>query len=302
MGGDDYFHPSLPGRFEPSGDLKVDYSFTRYLAAKKTIDDRSLNHEVWRALRGGVPAGPLLILEVGAGTGTMVERLASRGLRWANGGYTAIDADTENIAEARRRLDAIDLPGAVKLETEDVHVFATRERERRRWDLIVAHAFLDLVNITQVLPDLFTLLRPGGWFYFTINFDGLTVFEPRDDLDNHVIKQYHRTMDERREGGRATAGSRAGRALLLEIPAAGGEIVAAGSSDWIVLPRSGRYPADEAYFLHHIIHFFESSLTGRAAIDAAQLAGWLERRRAQIDTGELVFIAHQIDVCGYISE
>lgn len=282
----------------------MDYSFTRYLAAKKTVDDRSLNQGVWRALLEALQPGPLRILEVGAGTGTMVERLAEWGLRWANGHYTAIDADAGNIDEARRRLGAIELPGAVELEAVDVHAFATREKGRRQWDLVVAHAFLDLVDIKRTLPELFGLLRPGGWFYFTINFDGLTAFAPPDDpeLDDLIIDQYHRTMDERRIEGGATAGSRAGRSLPAQIPVAGGEIVAAGSSDWVVWPRKGRYPADEAYFLHHILHFFESSLTGRAEIDPARLAAWLDRRHAQIDAGELIFIAHQIDVCGYITE
>lgn len=280
----------------------MEYSFTRYLAAKKTVDDRSLNQGVWRDLLDVLQPWPLHILEVGAGTGTMVERLADWGLRWRK--YTAIDADAENIEETRRRLEALELPGPVELAVEDVHAFAAREKGRRQWDLVIAHAFLDLIDITRILPELFGLLRLGGWFYFTINFDGLTAFEPVIDpaFDEQIIEQYHRTMDERETDGQPSAGSRAGRSLLAQIPAAGGEIVAAGSSDWVVLPRSGRYPADEAYFLHHILHFFETSLTGRAEIDPARLAAWLDRRHAQIDAGELIYIAHQIDVCGYLLE
>jgi hypothetical protein len=108
-------------------------------------------------------------------------------------------------------------------------------------------------------------------------------------------------MDERLVAGRPSGGSRAGRALLTQIPAAGGEILAAGSSDWVVIPHSGGYPADEAYFLHHILHFFEDSLSGRPELDPARLSEWLARRREQIDSAELIFIAHQIDVCGRIA-
>jgi hypothetical protein len=107
-------------------------------------------------------------------------------------------------------------------------------------------------------------------------------------------------MDERTVAGRPTGGSQAGRKLLGEIPAAGGEILAAGSSDWIVHPTRGSYPDDEVYFLHHILHFFESSLAGRPELDRERFAAWLTRRRAQIDAAELIFIAHQIDVCGRI--
>ncbi len=64
--------------------------------------------------------------------------------------------------------------------------------------------------------------------------------------------------------------------------------------------RQGLLPDDDAYFLHHILHFFESSLAGRAELDPARFTAWLSRRRAQIDAAELIFIAHQIDVCGRV--
>lgn len=278
----------------------MNYSFTRYLAAKKTVDDRSLNHFVWQTLAGALPDRPLDVLEVGAGAGAMIARLGERGL---GGRYTAIDADATSIAAAEKWLAAAGSPFAVELETVDVHDFARRERGRRAWDLLLAHAFLDLVDAPALLPRLFTLLRPGGLVYFTINFDGLTALEPPVDaeFDEQVIALYHRTMDERRAGGRPTGGSRAGRALLSQIPAAGGEILAAGSSDWLVLPRDGAYPADEAYFLRHMLHFFESSLSGRPELDGERFARWLARRHAQVDAAELILIAHQIDVCGRVA-
>lgn len=280
------------------------YDFTRYLAAKRTVDDRSLNDYVRRTMEAMLPTGPLDILEVGAGTGTMITRLAARGLPRAGGRYTAVDADPTHIDEARRRFSEAAMPFTLELEAADVHDFARRERGRRTWNLLIAHAFLDLIDASRLLPELFALLRPGGLFYFTINFDGLTVLEPpvEAEFDQQVIALYHRTMDERTTNGRPSGGSRAGRALLTQIPAAGGQILAAGSSDWVIFPGSGSYPGDEAYFLHHILHFFESSLTGCPGLDPARFANWLGRRRAQIDAGELIFIAHQVDVCGRVGQ
>ncbi|MBP6017195.1 MAG: class I SAM-dependent methyltransferase [Candidatus Promineofilum sp.] len=280
----------------------TDYSFTRYLAAKQTIDDRSLNHGVWQSLLSHLPSGRLSVLEVGAGTGTMLERLAGRGFLSRAARYTAIDADLANVAEARRRLSGVAWPTEVELEAADVYDFAQRERGRRVWDLIIAHAFLDLTDIPRLLPALFALLPPGGLFYFTINFDGLTALEPPVDpeFDERVLDLYHQTMDERRVAGRPTGGRHAGRTLLTQIPAAAGEIIAAGASDWIVIPSQGGYPADEGYFLHHILKFFEESLEGRPEVEPKQLASWLRRRHAQIDAGELVLIAHQLDICGRV--
>jgi hypothetical protein len=68
-----------------------------------------------------------------------------------------------------------------------------------------------------------------------------------------------------------------------------------GASDWVVHALNGKYPDEEAYFLNFILHFFEESLTGHAELDAGAFANWLKERRAQIERGELVYIAHQMD-------
>lgn len=278
------------------------FSFPRYLAAKQTVDDRALNDYVAGTLYAALPTGPLHILEVGAGTGAMVERLLARKVVPSGSRYTAIDADPENVAEAGRRFSGRPLPIALEFEATDVYAFAQREAGTRAWDLLVAHAFLDLVDAPRLLPHLFALLRPGGLFYFTLNFDGLTALEPPVDpgFEEQVIDLYHRTMDERLIDGRLSGDSRSGRHLLWQIPAAGGEILAGGPSDWVVLPQPDGYPAEEAYFLRHILHFFETSLTGRPELDAERFGRWLAARRAQIDTGQLIYVAHQLDVCGRV--
>ena len=48
------------------------FDFTRYLASKRTVDDRALNRQVWQTLTDAVagelaPDRPLRVLEVGAG-------------------------------------------------------------------------------------------------------------------------------------------------------------------------------------------------------------------------------------------
>jgi SAM-dependent methyltransferase len=125
----------------------IDYSFTRYLSAKKSVDDRALNSHVWQTLVAALPDGPLRVLEIGSGIGTMAERLVERGVLTA-GTYTAVDAEPANTAAARARLQA--LPAAVQLElvTDDAFRFATLEQGRRAWDALIAHAFLDLVDVT----------------------------------------------------------------------------------------------------------------------------------------------------------
>jgi len=283
------------------------FSFPRYLASKKSVDDRALNRLVWQRLaqelssRNGTQ--PLEVLEIGAGIGTMCERVMAWGLL-TNARYTAIDNEAENVAAARDRLAGWlgDARAGVALAVEqaDVFDFAARPAEQAHYDLLSAHAVLDLFDIPRALPSLLSLLKPGGLCYFTINFDGATIFEPTIDpaLDARIETLYHRSMDERITDGQPSGDSRSGRHLFHLLPAAGVEILAAGSSDWVVYAVNGSYPQDEAYFLHCILHFFESTLTGHAELDGSAFAAWLAERRRQIASGKLVYIAHQMDFVG----
>jgi predicted O-methyltransferase YrrM len=306
--------------------MPLTYSLMRYLAAKKSVDDRALNWQVWQcfvaALQRATPEQPLRILEVGAGIGSMVERLLA-GDVLARATYTAIDKAPTLIAEARRRLlqwadeqgfqvdenrqRQLQLRRAgqhVMLETEaiDVARFMAREHGRRAWDLLIGQAFLDLIDMPATLPALCSLVRPGGLLYFPLTFDGGTVFQPEGEapFDEAIEACYHQTIDQRVLDGKPSGDSRAGRRLLAYLRTSGVDVVAAGGSDWVVLAGADGYPADEAYFLHDIIHTIDTALTGHPQLDADRLSTWVAERHAQIEQGTLVYIAHQLDVLGRV--
>lgn len=306
--------------------VDFEYSFPRYLAAKKSVDDRALNREVWRQLVARAPRGqegaPVRILEVGAGIGTMVERVMEWGLV-DDAVYSALDALLENTQAARERLPSwadwqglqitapdpdhalFHKPGKrlfLEWVTGDVFDFIVRYTGKRQWDLLIAHAFLDLMNLPTLLPGLFSLLRPGGLFYFTLNFDGATLFEPELDpaLDDLIQAVYHRTMDERVIGGKPSGDSRTGRRLFGHLRQAGARILVAGASDWVVFAGEQGYPADEGYFLHFILETVRRALQGRPELEPLSLDRWVAERRAQVERGELVYIAHQIDFLGCV--
>lgn len=279
------------------------YDFTRYLAAKKTVDDRALNAHVWQTLRRQILGHPK-ILEVGAGIGTMIERLAEQRFI-SSAAYTAIDNQPENIAAARARLTHLPPSIQLTLEAIDLFDFIRREQGQRQWDVLIAHAFLDLMDIPATLPQLFALIKPGGLFYFSINFDGVTTLAPTIDsvLDTKIEQLYHQTMDERLTDGKPSGDSRSGRHLFAHLRQAGAEILAAGGSDWVVFARpdgdpAEGYPADEKYFLQFIVETMRRALADHPALDQAQFANWIAQRRAQIEAGELVYIAHQLDFVG----
>lgn len=277
-------------------------AFIRYLSAKKSVDDRALNSQVWRAMVQSLPQKPLSVLEIGAGIGTMVERLLQRQVFDQDVRYTAIDAQGANILEAGRRLHSLPSNFSLDLKTVDLFDFAAKMRGMDKWDLLIAHAFLDLVDLSETLPLIFNLLNPGGLFYFTLNFDGETIFQPTIDptLDQKITALYHGTMNERVSSGRPAGHSQTGRRLFEALTTAGGQITAAGSSDWVVFAGPSGYIQDEAYFLHFILQTVHTALSEHPHLDQALFDNWIAQRHAQVKTGELVYIAHQLDFFGMV--
>jgi SAM-dependent methyltransferase len=299
--------------------IPSEYSFERYLSAKKSVDDRALNRHVWECLTENLPAGrSLQVLEVGAGIGTMIERMLEWGaLRDAD--YTAIDSDLDNIAAAQGRLrrwgtqhgckvsqltpDGWLLKGqgirlVVHLQAVDLFDFIHECAGERQWDLLVAHAFLDLIDIPSALPQLVKLVRPGGLIYFTINFDGATIFQPEidPDFDDMVERCYHRSMDARITAGRPSGDSRSGRHLFKHLTQQGLRLLDTGASDWVVFAGKQGYPQDEAYFLHFILHTMQQALQSHPELETGRFSEWIAERHAQVERGELVYITHQLDL------
>ena len=80
-----------------------EYSFARYLAAKRTVDDRALNKDVLERLKRELPSATVRIVELGAGLGAMASRLVDWGIvRRAT--YVLLEMDAALLGEARRSL------------------------------------------------------------------------------------------------------------------------------------------------------------------------------------------------------
>lgn len=287
----------------------MDYSFPRYLLSKQTVDDRALNKDVVQALRDHIPSGPVSVIEVGAGIGTMLKRLVEWRL-FPGGEYMLVDSLQENIDYARAWIPqwaseyglSVERDGADHLhlcdQAREFHirlvcadVFDFIDRNQSPADLLIAHAFLDLLPMPESLERLLSLTKSLAWL--TINFDGMSLLQPVIDIavDEQIERLYHATMDSRPSGG----DSRMGRRLFHHLRSVDAEILSAGASDWVVYAKDGSYPADEKYFLQFILHFFETALKDCQGLDGNTLKRWLEIRQEQIDWGELIYMAHQMD-------
>ena len=297
-----------------SDEASMTSGYARYLAAKTTVDDRALNGHVLAELRRLMPAGAPRVLEVGAGLGTMVARLMDWGVV-GTGEYILLDADRQLLDDSRRWLcdwaaarglrsdllpDGLQVCG-VRVRLVHAELGSYLEAAHRALaDVLIANAVLDLVDVPAVLPGLLRLLVPGGVYWFTINYDGESIFEPGHPHDDQVMQAYHRDMDERVRYGRPAGESRTGRRLFRYLRAAGAPALAAGSSDWVVSAgRDGNYPDDEAYFLRSILSTIQDALRSRPdRMEPADLADWLAVRGRQLASGELVYLAHQLDFVG----
>lgn len=248
-----------------------DYSVRRYLAARRTVDDRAVHRPTVERLaaalsdRAARRDGPVRVLEVGSGAGSALRRLVAWDVLPYRVTYTGIDLRESVVADARQTLPTwgrdrgyevvferpIHLAGDDRTITAEFGVvdafsFAAREADEREWDLLVGASFLDQVELREALDALFPLLAPGGLWWFPLTFDGTTTFATThgedgsdaaadDAFERRVVDAYHAAMDDPGRPG----GSRAGRELL---SAAGpGDVLATGAGDRIISPTGGAY-------------------------------------------------------------
>jgi len=274
-----------------------------------------LSQRVLDSLRGQLATrNSLRVLEIGAGIGTMPARLIDLGII-AKAEYMMLDSDLSSLERGWEYLDewassrgiestvmedGMKLTGnGIDCEIRGVHKDAiefARTWNGRPFGLLIAHLFLDLIDVRSHLQLFLDLLEEGGVFYFSSNFDGMTSILPSDDRDAMMIEAYHSVMDHKSLGWgypRSRTGSQI-ISLLLRMDDV--DLVDAAASDWVVIPRKGSYTRNEGDFLHFMIDTIGNALKEDHSIDF--LEDWVVSKHRQVDEGRMVFIVHQIDVLG----
>lgn len=289
-----------------------------YLAAKRSVDDRALNRRVWDRFVSGLcdrargADRPLRIVEIGAGIGSMVARLADWERLPGTVSYRAVDVDPSCVTTGRERVPewlssagyttTVDADGRVTADRSDGDTrfeitFETADARAitDEADAVIAAAFLDIVEPDRLLVSLRDVLRGDGLLYAPCTFDGATHFSPAHPDDGLIERLYHRHMDEVRE---LPGGSRAARNVIERAPEHGYDVTAAGGCDWVVRPRNGTYPEDEEAFLEHLIATIDGALADYppADLDPSIRDGWVSARRAHLADGTFGIVAHHLDV------
>ena len=246
-----------------------------YLDAKRALDDRSLNGDVLDRFVAELPPEPE-VLEVGAGTATMVERLADWGVV-EGGQWTAVDAHEDALGAGEARIG--DAVGDVDVEfrAADAFEFAGEAAAAgRRFDAVVGCAFFDVVDAAPAVEALGDVAPVA---YAPITYDGETRFAPPDPDDEAVLGRYHRHMREFRSGGPDGAAALAREAT----------VIAEGPSPWAIEPP---YESGERTVLAHLLDTVEAAV-GEAGYDASD---WAARRRAALGDGRLRYEAANRDL------
>jgi SAM-dependent methyltransferase len=298
--------------------------YIRYLAAKRQIDDRSLSQSVWRKLRHRLRQADrrraLDVIEMGGGIGTMFDRI----LDWAlapHMQYTLTEANRAYLAEFESRLKRLPYistgsenlfqgkaPSGVTFVLEilcaDIYAVIDDPTMFGRWDVVMAHAVMDLVNIPETLHGFQRLLRPGGLLYLTLNYDGLSCFLPQweTEFEAMLVSRYHLSMDNRIIEGRRSGSSRSGRQLISESIVSEAPFDRGGQFGLDRSSPTWRLHARRGFFLETIVQTIQRQLQQDSAVDQHKLAQWAKHRITQIAAGELIFMARNLDIlCGATS-
>lgn len=291
----------------------MDIPLADYLDAKYALDRRSLNPEVRCACAQALGSRESIeILDLGAGTGASLPRL----LELYRGSFHMhlLDRDAALLRSARQRA-ALTL-GERGFRVADAGEGCTAVREGRtirlryivadlpdaaleagRFDLILAHAVLDLLPLDAIAVRCARWLHPGGLLWATLHYDGLTCLLPPfpdEGFEKRLLDAYNASMESRRVAGLPTGGAHCGRRLHSALARAGLGVLAAGASPWNLTPLHGRYREGDAVVLEAMLQWITGE--GRAAGLAGRLLdAWLARRRAELATGTLAMVVHHLD-------
>jgi len=290
------------------------FDYPDYLAVKHAIDSRSLAQNVWQTLAAFLKAHATChdfrILDIGAGTGSMLMRLLDADLlRQCQ--YYAVEREPGFEQVAEKELAAWAEGHGCRLEADGALGWTLQNNEKRidiKWlttdigeldadfeggffDLLIGHAVIDLLPVPECLPGLLNLIKPGGGYYFSLNFAGVTRFLPADARDREITELYHRDMDRRfpKIDWRA---SQTGKLLGPWLKEQGHQVLAEGISDWQIAAASSATAAENR-FIGNILATLEKALAGLDGLD-----DWIRLRRQQAASGKLLFFAANRDYFG----
>jgi hypothetical protein len=223
--------------------------------------------------------GPVRIVDLGAGTGS--------GARWLGPRlplpqhWTLLDHDEALISRAAVPVPATSVVAGVKHLAELL--------EHGGVDLVTATALLDLLDHPAIATVIEAIAGSGAAVLFSLNVTGVVELDPIDPLDASIAVAFNR--HQRRDG---LLGPDAAPAAAHELSRRGFTVTQV-ATPWLLTPQESELT----------LAWLEGWV--QAAVEAdAQLSGpgrdWLERRREQVDRGDLTAQVGHVDLLAMPSE
>lgn len=229
-------------------------------------------------------SGPVTIIDIGAGTGNSAlwfdhhlgQRLPDRTLRWV-----LVDSDPEALAMAAENLPAAQTCAAPITQLPRIadQVMANQSPGAGRL-VITCSALLDVLTDEDVTAIVETLVDHRGFGLLLLSITGQWRLDPADPDDDAL----HRAF--------STHQHRAGRLgadapeTLLEAAHRAGVTTATSASPWQL-----HAPADHEFIDRFLAERVDAVVEYDPNLE--NTAGqWLQRRRAQLDTGLTITVDH----------
>jgi len=251
----------------------------------------------------------LRLMEIGAGIGTMSERLLDAALL-KQCHYIALEPEASFKASAKARLMSwassqglgfdINAEGIWLLKGDDLNItieWIAEEDDKidqlfdnESYDLILSHAVIDLLPVPEIMPVILSKLKQQGGFYFSINFSGQTCVYPSENDDQDIVNNYHQDMDARFPA-LDWQPSMTGEVLPVWLQNYGCKKVIKGKSDWNLVSKNNG--AGDGLFIKNILDTIEKALQAKPGLDA-----WLSKRYRQLEQKKLAIKISNCDCFG----
>lgn len=261
-----------------------------WLALREPADAAARAPQLADRLAGHLPRGPLVVRDLGCGTGSMGRWLAGRlpgPQHWI-----LHDRDPELLAIAARSL-----PAGVTVETSVGDLTGLDAAGLAGTSLVTASALLDLLTATEVDALAAACTGAGCAALFTLSVVGSVSFVPADALDSAFAAAFdahqRRTVD-----GRLLLGPDAPAVAAEAFRRHGAEVVTASSPWRLGAPVSGSGESDlvESGLAEEWLRGWISAACEQEPGLAADADHYLRRRLAAAAAGELRVVVGHADL------
>ena len=233
-----------------------------------------------------VPTGPLVIRDLGCGTGSMGRWLAPRlpgPQHWI-----LHDRDPELLDHAARSLPGHAADGsAVTVETQKADITALRATDLAGTTLVTASALLDLLTADEMHRLAAACVEAGTPALLTLSVVGHVEFDPADEFDARIGAAFD--AHQRREAD--------GRRLLGpdSVDAATDAFTALGASVQVTA-SPWRLGAEQAALSAEWLRGWVAAAVAQEPALAGAAEGYLARRITAVEAGGLTVVVHHRDL------